>query len=94
MSAPAREAYTIPLDALVISNENEADTVADDGKVLTWLVNVLLVMLRADPSVFVNVSLSVSVEPCFTTIGRGVALYPSFVADMLVSFLGGFFQDV
>ena len=82
VSVPAREASTIPLDALVVSNENEADTVDDDGKVLTWLVNVLLLMSRADPSGLVNVSLSVSVEPCFTTIGCGVALYPSFVFDI------------
>lgn len=84
----------MPLDALVISNENEADTVADDGNVLTWPVNVLLLMLRAEPSGLVNVSLIVSVEPCLTIIGCGVALYPSFVLDMLLSFFRWFFQDV
>lgn len=82
VSAPAREAYTIPLDALVMSKVNEADTVDDEGSDLTWLVNVFVLMSRADPSVFVKVSLSLSVEPCFTTIGRGVDLYPSFVADI------------
>ena len=67
-----------------MSKVNEADTVADDGKALTWLVKVFALMSRADPSGLVKVSLSISVEPCFTTIGRGVALYPSFVADMLL----------
>ncbi len=72
----------MPLAALVMSNENEADIVGDEGNVLTWPVKVLPLMLRAEPSGLVNVSLIVSVEPCLTTIGCGVALYPSFVRDI------------
>ncbi len=72
----------MPLDAFVVSNENEADTVADEGNVLTWPVNVLPLMSRAVPFGLVNKSLSCNVEPCLTTIGCGVALYPSFVRDI------------
>ena len=72
----------MPLAALVMSNENEADTVDDEGSTLTWPVNVLPLMLRAVPFGLVNVSLMRSVEPCLTTIGCGVALYPSFVRDI------------
>jgi hypothetical protein len=42
----------------------------------------LPLMLRAEPFGLVNVSLMRSVEPCLTTIGCGVALYPSFVRDI------------
>jgi hypothetical protein len=42
----------------------------------------LPLMSRAVPFGLVNKSLSCNVEPCLTTIGCGVALYPSFVRDI------------